>query len=399
MLSFHFLAGQCTFAFMRSLPWDDRAWLCFVPAFFFVRGWSRAAFLAGALWQTLWTADAVGMTHPFFWFLGSADTLHDPLPRFFQGGPFDRIASRLTSQLQHFFLSWDSEWGAWFLRFGFGLKEEGQDTWPRIYQDLGLLHVLVVSGAHFSFIGGFLQKLIEGPGRIAYALRLLPFVGWLGWVTLARLAVTGLITLFALVVGFNPPCQRAWLALLLGLWLPLVAVPLNSRQSDRLVFSLQAFLFPGSFLSLSNALSWTAYTLVRYLKPWPKGWQKRLLPAVEGPLIAVNMSYFGSFSPWGLVLNTFLQPVWHIVLGAGLLYWIWPEDWIGTLLRNLLQVLHEGILYVHQHGQQNGPVRWEGQGWMDVWGRSILWCAASGAFLSLWTRGEDPCGKRPSPVT
>lgn len=399
MLPFHFLAGQCTFAFMRSLPWDDRAWLCCLPAFFLVRGWSRAAFLAGALWQTLWTTDDMGMSHPFFWFLGSADTLYDPLPRFFQNGYLDRIAATLTLQLQHFFLNWDSEWGPWFLRFGFGLKEDGQDTWPRIYQDLGLLHVLVVSGAHFSFIGGILQKFVEGPGRIAYALRLVPFAGWLGWVTLSRMVVTSLLTLFALVVGFNPPCQRAWLALVLGLWLPLVAAPLDSRQSDRMVFGLQAFLFPGSFLSLSNALSWTAYTLVRYLKPWPKGWQRRLLPAVEGPLIAVNMSYFGSFSPWGLILNTFLQPVWHIVLGAGLLYWIWPDAWLGSMLRGFLQILHDGILYVHEHGQQNGPVRWEGQGGLDVWGRSLLWCAASGTFLSLWYRREAPCGKRPSPVT
>lgn len=391
MLAFHFLAGQCTISLMHHLPSDERAWFLFLPALFLVRRWGLLAFALGSLWQEFWRVDDPEMTHPFFWFLGSAESSNDPIPRFFNQGILDRMAGVLAQDLQSFFLDWNPEWGAWFLRFGFGLKDQGDDAWPQIYEDLGLLHVLVVSGAHFSFIGGLCQTLVEGPGRMAYALRLLSFSGWLGWVTGARLLTTVLITIFALVVGFNPPCQRAWLSLLLGLWLPLIAAPLTEMRSDRWVFSLQALCFPGSFLSLSNALSWSAYTMVRYLKPWPKQWQRRLLPSVEGPLIAVNLSYFGVFSPWGLLLNTFLQPVWHIVLGGGLLYWIWPQVWIGHALQILLQHLHEAILFVHLYGQQNGPVRWEAQSNLGILGRSLLWCAGSWTFFRLWHRREDSC--------
>ncbi len=391
MFSFHFLAGQCTFALFLLLPWTERAWLLFLPAFFLVRGWSWLAFAAGGFWQMFWTAEDVTSAHPFFWFLGSSESARDPLPLFFHQGLLDQVAGVLAEDLQRFFLAWNPEWGAWFLRFGFGFRSQTEDAWPRIYEDLGLLHVLVVSGAHFTFIGGILQTLVEGPGRVAYALRIMPFSIWLGWMTVSRLVVTVLITVFALVVGFNPPCQRAWLSLLLSLWLPLIAAPLTDMRSDRWIFTLQALCFPGSFLSLSNALSWTAYTMVRYLKPWPKAWQRRILPAVEGPLIAVNLSYFGVFSPWGLLLNTFLQPVWHIVLGLGLLYWIWPDDWIGKSLQHMLQYLHEGILYVHQHGQLNGPVRWDGKGTLDIWGRSLLWCVAGWTFFRLWRPGEDSC--------
>jgi ComEC/Rec2-related protein len=399
LLPFHFLAGQCTFGLIRLLPWDDRAWLLLLPAFFLVRGGSCLAFAAGGLWQTFWTTHEPGRSHPFFWFLGTAESAGDPIPLFFQQGLLDQVAGFLAADLQSFFLDWDAEWGLWFLRFGFGFKAQGDDIWPRIYEELGLLHVLVVSGAHFSFVGGLLQNLVEGPGRMAYALRLFPLSTWLGWVTGARLVITVLITIFALVVGFNPPCQRAWLGLLVSLWLPLIAAPLTDMRTDRLVFSLQALCFPGSFLSLSNALSWSAYTMVRYLRPWPKAWQRRCLPAVEGPLIAVNLSYFGTFSPWGLLLNTFLQPLWHIILGTGLLYWIWPEAWIGEGLRFILQRLHDGILYVHQHSQQNGPVRWEGRDQLSVWGRCLLWCAGSWIFFRLWRRREDACENRSSPVT
>lgn len=391
MLAFHFLAGQCTLALLHLLPFDDRAWLLFLPALFLLRGWSCLAFAAGGCWQVFWSNDEVKSAHPFFWFLGSSDSSSDPIPRFFNQGILDRIAEKLADDLQNFFLAWHPEWGAWFLRFGFGFKSTSDDAWPRIYEELGLLHVLVVSGAHFSFIGGILQTLVEGPGRVAYALRLMPFSVWLGWVTGARIVVTLSITIFALVVGFQPPCQRAWLSLLLSLWLPLIAAPLTDMRSDRWVFTLQALCFPGSFLSLSNALSWSAYTMVRYLKPWPKAWQRRVLPAVEGPMIAVNLSYFGVFSPWGLLLNTFLQPVWHIILGLGLLSWIWPEPWIGMGLQFMLQHLHDGILFVHEHGQLNGPVRWEGQGTPGLWGRSLLWCAASWTFFRLWRRREDSC--------
>jgi ComEC/Rec2-related protein len=391
LLPFHFLAGQCTVGLWQLLPWEGRGWLLFLPAIFFLRGWPWLAFAAGGIWQRYWTGEDVSPDHPFFWFLGSAATYQNPIPRFFESGRLDSLAGALAQDLQAFFLDWDPVWGAWFLRFGFGLKVPGGDTWPRIYEELGLLHVLVVSGAHFSFLGGLGQALVEGSGRAAYALRLLPFSAWLGWVTGARILLTVLMTLFALVVGFQPPCQRAWLSFLLGLWLPVLGAPLSAARSDRWVFYLQALCFPGSFLSLSNALSWSAYSMVRYLKPWPKAWQRRLLPAVEGPLIAVNLSYFGMFSPWGLVLNTLLQPVWHIVLGLGLLFWIWPESWIGEGLQKILQLLHEGILFVHAQGQQNGPLRWEGQGpWADL-GRSLLWIVASWIFFSLWRRREDAC--------
>jgi hypothetical protein len=386
-LAFHFLAGQCTLSLMRLLPWDEHAWLLFLPAFFLIRGWNYLAFAAGGAWQFYWMPETGSrLVHPFFWFLATADKDSDPIPLFLEQGLLDLIAAILIEQLKIFFLDWDPEWGAWFLRFGFGWEGEGADAWPQIYEDLGLLHVLVVSGSHFSFIGGLCQRLLEGPGRIAYALRLCSFTSWLGWITSARILLTFLITIFALVVGFHPPCQRAWLSLLLGIWLPLIAAPVSDRRHDRWVFYLQALCFPGSFLSLSNALSWSAYTMVRYLKTWPMAWQRRLLPGVEGPMITVNLSYFGSFSPWGLALNTFLGPVWHIILGWGLLFWIWPQDGIGQGLRILLQVLHDGILDVHEYGQQNGPVRWEGQGPWDLWVRTLLWCAAGWTFFRLWRR-------------
>jgi len=391
LLPFSFLAGQCTIGFLQLLPFAERAWLLFIPAILFLRGWSWLAFAGGCVWQAYWTINDSGLVHPFFWFLGSSESAHDPMPLFLQQGALDRLADALAQDAHNFFLEWDPDWGSWFLRFGFGLKDTGGDDWPRIYQELGLLHVLVVSGSHFSFVGGLCQTLLEGPGRIAYALRLCSFPVWLGWVTASRILVTVFITVFALVVGFNPPCQRSWLSLLLILWLPLIGAPLADWHRDRWVFTLQALCFPGSFLSLSNALSWSAYTLVRYLKPWPKAWQRRLLPAVEGPLIAVNLSYFGTFSPWGLVLNTLLQPVWNILLGWGLLYWIWPQAWIGEGLQNLLQFLHEGLLYVREQGQPNGPIEWKGQGMLDAWGRAILWCAASWTFFSLWRRREDTC--------
>ncbi|HYX38073.1 MAG TPA: ComEC/Rec2 family competence protein [Oligoflexus sp.] len=391
MLPFSFLAGQCTMGLLLLLPLAERGWLLWIPALIFLRGWERLAFALGCAWQKYWAPDAFAPMPSFFWFLGSAETEADPIPIFFKDGALDRLADGLAQQAEDFFLAWDPDWGLWFLRFGFGLKLEGGDDWPRIYQELGLLHVLVVSGAHFSFIGGLCQTLLGSPGRIGYAMRLLSFPAWLGWMTATRMMVTVLITLFALIVGFNPPCQRAWLSLLLGLWLPLIGAPLDDMRRDRWVFTVQALCFPGSFLSLSNALSWSAYTMVRYLKPWPKAWQRRLLPAVEGPLIAVNLSYFGLFSPWGLCLNTLLQPVWHIVLGCGLLYWIWPQAWIGEGLQHMLRLLHEGILFVHEHGQQNGPVQWEGRGPWGALGRSILWCAASWTFFRLWRRREDAC--------
>lgn len=380
-----FLVGQCCVAFLQR--WPETAFqpqiLVLIPACL-LRGGSRLAFALGCIWQIHWMPLESRLCHPFFWFLCAADPAADPIPQIFQGTRLDQIAEDFATTARNFFLNWDPEFGAWYLRFAFGLPVDTGTDWTGIYQDLGLLHVLVVSGAHFSFLGLLGQALVEGPGRIAYALRLCSFSVWLGWTTAARIFLTVIITLFALLVGFNPPCQRSWISLLLRLWLPIIGVPTSDATQDRLVFAMQAFCFPASFLSLSNALSWSAYTLVRRLSSWPRLWQRWLLPAVEGPLIAVNLSYFGSFSPWGMVLNTLLQPVWHLILAWGLLIFLWPNPWLSETLLKVLQGLHDGIRYVWQEGQQNGSLQWNGQGILWNLGRSLLWCVASWTFFSLW---------------
>ncbi len=381
----HFLGGQVCIACAFLNPWYAfNVWFCLIPGLFFLRGWGLGNFILGAFWQDYWTRDSeVLLCHSFFWFNCSASPLLDPLPRFFQGGQLDLLAGRLVHHIQTIYLDWDPHWGSWFL--GFALGEGLSDNWHTLYRELGLLHVLVVSGSHFSFLGMIFQGVIEGAGRILYSLRIIGLGFWMGWITAARFLVSLIMTLFALMVGFNPPCQRAWLAILFKLWLPLLGAPCPDRQQDRWIFCLQALLFPHSFLSLSNALSWSAFALIRVLKPWPKKWQSLLLPGIEGPMITVNLSYFGVFSPFGILLSPILQSLWNVLLGWGLLVLLWPESFLGECLLIFLEHLHTLLLAVHQfQANAGGPVLGEGEDWWGQAMRTLLWCMASWTFLSLW---------------
>ena len=368
-----------------------------------IRGWDWVNLCLGGLWQLCWLPEwnwrlplvlphivSHSFFNNFFWFLNDPKPAQDPLSLALQQGFLAHWAELASVWIRQRLLNWDLTWGPWFLLFAFGLND-GKPVWfTNLYRQLGLLHVLVVSGSHFSFLGRWLQFAIEGPGRCFYAWRWLRFPHWLQLVIFERFLLSAASCFFGILVGFNPPCQRAFLSLLVLIWLPLIAGPQTRPQVDRWVMSGQAICFPNSFFSLSNALSWSAYALVRCQKPWPKVWQRLLLPGVEGPLIAVNLAYFGIFSPIGVLLNPCLGPIWHLLLILGLGVLIWPESILGQWLRLSLDSVHQSLLAA-LHWQEKH------QGAAELWLTDVakspfrvgLWLLASWALLRLWCE-ENP---------
>ncbi|MCX6129999.1 MAG: ComEC/Rec2 family competence protein [Proteobacteria bacterium] len=327
----------------------------------------------------------------YFWFLGEADPVYEPLVLALRQGYLELWSDQVAALLRLRFYTWDSRWGAWFLLFAFGLKDSQACWFIPLYRKLGLLHVLVVSGSHFSFLGRWFQRLIEGPARLLYAGRFISFRIWSNLALASKFLSSVVLVFYSLLVGFNPPCQRALLALLFVIWLPMLIGPQSADRIDRWVMAAQAFCFPNSFLSLSNALSWTAYALLRRVKPWPLAWQRKFLPGIETPLVFVNLSYFGLFSPVGVFLNPLLSSVWDVLLCWGMIVPIWPNSSLASWLCLVLNRLHEGLITVmHWQDYHQGLLKLSVSVRYLQALRSGFWILGTWALLSFWKKQTKP---------
>jgi predicted membrane metal-binding protein len=125
----------------------------------------------------------------------------------------------------------------------------GSGEMSRLFMDLGLIHLLVLSGSqiqHFLKTLMFLPALCQKKYRISKSAWF-----WKGVVFL----IFGLIGFYVWDVGLPPPLLRAFLVgvcrELLGSW--------ARQRTLYLALALQGFIFPEHLSDLSFYLSWTAY--------------------------------------------------------------------------------------------------------------------------------------------
>jgi len=385
------------YALELRIPWIPyHNWPYVLLGMFCMRTCNAGNFFVGVLWQLFWTSNHIffseilhekqSICHDFFWFL--CENSQD-LTVVLDMAYLPVFSYDLRSRIYTFYEAWDPVWGNWFLQFSFGKVIENEQEWRSIYKSLGLLHILVVSGSHFTLIGGFLKVAIELPVRLSYSAGLINYRAWINWNYFSRLIVCFLMSEYAFLVGFNPPCQRAWLSLILHLIGPMILGPLSLRQHDRIVLFFQSLLFSNSFLSMSNALSWCSYGILRRTRLWPKVWQRWLLPGLELPLLSVTVSFFGFFSPIGVILNPILQPFWQLALIVGILFFFWPENFLGEVLRYGLSIVHSILIYSYLTQLELGGVI--GYSKVDLlWNllRCVLWFAATWVLVDIWR--NDP---------
>ncbi len=281
--------------------------------------WFKAlAFLAGGIWFGIWNQiDVARSCDQFYWFLCQSPVAAEPAYRFLLSSWFGEPLSLAQNWLARSTAAWDPVWGAWALGLVGGQLDGSQGDLIELYKNLGLLHVLVISGSHFAFLGRLGISVLGLPTRLLYIGRILDFRAWFATHLFQLFLLWVCLGFYGFMVGFPPPCQRAFIIGILTSWWPLIIGRTRPETIWRVASFLQALFFPLSFISLSNALSWSASAILGRFPVSKTGLSSFFLR--ELAIATMSLAYFGGFSPIALLLNPLLEPIWNSVLLLALL--------------------------------------------------------------------------------
>lgn len=166
--------------------------------------------------------------------------------------------------------------------------DHGSRDQKQILQQVGLIHLIVVSGSHLILLASFFEKLFKT--KTSSLLLLILF-------------------LYAGACQFQPPVFRAWISLCLAFWSQRKKWFWNSSQVCWISGTLCLILFPSWATSLSFFLSWlTSYilTLTRSL-----GWQAVF---VNIGLILPLCQLTQNPSLLNALVNLSIAPIWGFFL-------------------------------------------------------------------------------------
>lgn len=173
------------------------------------------------------------------------------------------------------------------------------------FQTIGLYHLLVVSGAHLSF----LSLMLEGLDRFQFGKAL-------------RFSI---ITLYLPVCQFQPPLVRSWFELLISSYSSKLKLPQNHLLLCLFSGTWTLLVFPQWISSFSFWLSWLATLACRAIQQSPQNTLTKT--ALIQLLILPGVFSISGFHPLQILANWILGPV----LG----YLLFPLCLLTTLIHQL----------------------------------------------------------------
>lgn len=300
-------------------------------------------FFGGVLWSLLFRASfRFDACDPTFWFLcGSQNSNIDPAMLLIQGTWIQfftdnvRVFFNILCRAEH------SLRGVLTLGMIGGVLKDQDLGYIPLYKSLGLMHILVISGSHFIFLSKVPNFFLEFVPRTAYSLRLLGYRNFLHSISLAKLVTLFVLFLYATFVNWSPPCQRAFLALCIHFYDQWTRSSLKKGDRFMRVMLAQILLFPSSFFSISNALTWSFFCAnlgfeVRLKSPMVFHWIYR-----ESRYFIVVFAYFGSWMPFSILLNPLMGPLGNVVLFALVVGLLLPKGRCLQFIDDMFSSFHE----------------------------------------------------------
>jgi hypothetical protein len=192
----------------------------------------------------------------------------------------------------------------------------------RDFQQVGILHLLVISGSQVEHVVRGLR--LGATGCLAGSSSNRGVQGLLG-----RAWIAGGLFLFGMATAWPPPLTRALLVSLLMLALP--------RVSWGVVFAvgfvLHLILFPSHARSVGFFLSWLASLLLKMTAElkWKHLWRSGIVTILtsvaahfilpKAPALSIGMLLWACLANWGLgwFFDTALMPATGVVLAMGVI--------------------------------------------------------------------------------
>jgi competence protein ComEC len=235
----------------------------------------------------------------------------------------------------------------WMSAFIFGDQRQLPKSLIRDFRDIGLLHVLVLSGGHLSWIMLMIHLTLRAPFQLAYIFRSIRMDLWVRVWIFSKFFALICLSLFCFLVGFTQSIQRAYLSVCVLFFCEATGFPVKRSSQILSVLAVQAVIFPANFLSLSMLLSWSGTLILRafYRSTFRGGWGHAMIQAVviQAIFMAVSLLFFGSAGilsvPVNLLAMIALSAVLPLDCFALLLNWSWLDRVVILVNRATIAII------------------------------------------------------------
>lgn len=219
-------------------------------------------------------------------------------------------------------------------------RTENLGKLKEVFKKLGLIHLLVVSGLHVSFISWAILCLVFAPFQILYGLLILNPRLWFVLKSCLRIVSSVCVFLYAVGIGFPASTQRAVLLFVSDQLTQILGISLSVAKRLMCALALQAFLFPIDFLMVGSFLSWMTYLGIYGLVKGGESLYRILESQVALTLLVAGI--IGQLSVIGIVANLLIVPLTPLIFSCAILQ-LFP-DLIGPSLARVVIFFERAFL-------------------------------------------------------
>lgn len=204
------------------------------------------------------------------------------------------------------------------------------------YREMGLAHILAVSGLHIGIIAGFLIFLLSNLGvrkRINIII------------------VLSIIWFYGFLIGFPPSVLRASIMFSFLFYGQALAEPYDSINILFISFFILLLMNPMLIFNLGFQLSYTATFSILYFTPYINErfypYKNRITYILSGLLsvyigiLPMQLYYFNSFSILGIFSNLIISPIlsFALVLGGIMIISSYVFPFFNTIIGSVLNLI------------------------------------------------------------
>ncbi len=217
------------------------------------------------------------------------------------------------------------------------------------FQAAGTSHLMAVSGLHLGVVGWLSNSFAKSVFRW-FGVRPLSSLRWANAWTLIVLWCYGLLT------GWSASTSRSYAMIYLASALVILAMPVNRRDIFYMAIAALIMMEPWYVMDCGFWLSIIAVEILLRLKSTryflSSFYQSLKLCTLMAPMSSYLSGYFSIHS---IAMNTFLIPLYSILIFPGLLLWtivgfFIDVSYLGVWLNELIRLSVSVMVLMNQHG-------------------------------------------------
>jgi predicted membrane metal-binding protein len=240
-----------------------------------------------------------------------------------ESGSWCALGAAMRQMAERRIVRFPADIAGWFRGFVIGDKSSIERQMMTDFRDVGLLHVLVLSGGHLSVAAALILGVMRIFLLLPYIARKITMNTWIKYWAISSLFSVVCLFIFCLMVGFSQSVQRAFFAVIVASLLSMLGIAKSPKSRIYFTFFFQAIFFPVNLLSPSMLLSWSGSLLLMgffestYLKGF--AWSLLQLFKIQLLFFATSLIFFGSVGVLSPVVNLLGQFVFGLLLPLDIL--------------------------------------------------------------------------------